>query len=290
MNGLSVILPVYNEKEEIQNTFFQLNKLIDCKDNIEVIIVDDASNDGTRQLLDEHSARIKTKIVSHSKNKGYGASLKYGIENAQFDSIFIIDADGSYPFDRIIEFYDLFKDGQHDMIVGERINYRDISFVRSLVKNILRRLAEKLSGEKIPDLNSGFRIFTKSIALKNIHYFPQGFSFTSTITLLMLAQKHLVRYVPIEYKKRGGSSKIRPIRDTVGFLKLIFRIIFYFSPFKFFSAIGFFFLALSFLVLFGSYFFLDKVMDITTILLFTTGINIIGIGFLADLIDKRLRK
>lgn len=129
----------------------------------------------------------------------------------------------------------------------------------------------------------------KDIVMKFCHLLPDGFSFTTTITLAMLTNDYAVEFIPIEYHLRLGRSKIRPVRDTLNFIQLIIRTVLYFDPLKIFLPISAFFFASSIAVLVLSYLFTPKVMDITTVILFISGVQILAIGMIADLIDKRSR-
>jgi hypothetical protein len=177
------------------------------------------------------------------------------------------------------------------MAVGSRTGADvQIPLVRRPAKWMLRRLAEFLSGTRIPDLNSGLRAMRKELVLLYRPILPRGFSFTTTITLASLTNDHRVDWVPIDYKKREGRSKIRPIRDTLGFTGLILRTVMYFNPLKVFVPIG----ALIGLGLAGSLYYDIFVVQPSnlsdkTVLLFLAFLHILAVGVLADLIDKRSR-
>jgi hypothetical protein len=176
------------------------------------------------------------------------------------------------------------------MVVGRRTGKAvDPGLFRKFSKFALRKLAEHLSRETIPDFNSGLRIAKKSLVLRAQGYLPDGFSFTTTLTLFMLSTNQPILYVPIDYHKRQGKSKIRPIRDTLNFIQLIIRTIMFFNPLRVFLPLSLLFMALSLIVGLVSY-LLGKVMDITAVVLFVTGIQLFALGLLADLIDKRLGK
>ena len=128
----------------------------------------------------------------------------------------------------------------------------------------------------------------KEVVEQFLHLLPDGFSFTSTITLAMLTNGYGVSYFPIEYYKRKGKSKISPIRDTLNFFTLIIRMALYFDPLKIFLPLGISIFVLSWVVLIGSYLFTSKVMDVTFGVFLMTSVLIFAIGMLADLIDKRL--
>jgi len=117
---------------------------------------------------------------------------------------------------------------------------------------------------------------------------PDRFSFTTTITLAMLTNNMPVCFLPINYYHRGGKSKIRPFYDTLNFLQLIIRTILYFNPLKVFIPFSGMLAVFAFLVLFLSWLFLDKAMDVTFGIIMMTAVVVVAIGMLADLIDKRL--
>ena len=289
MENLSIIIPVYNEEKAIAETVKYFKTLLEENPGIEIIFIDDGSTDNTRQIL-ESIKDDQIKVITHDKNKGYGAAIKQGVKISSYEHIAITDADGSYPHEKIYELYEKLHAEKADMSIGARVGKKvKIGIFRRLPKFVLRKLAEYLSEEEIPDLNSGMRIIKKEMILKSFKYLPKGFSFTTTLTLSLLANNQKIIYCPIDYYKRKGKSKIKPIRDTLNFLQLIIRTVMFFNPLKVFLPLSGFFIILSFLVLIISY-LKGRVMDITTILLFITGLHLLAIGLLADLIDKRLSK
>jgi hypothetical protein len=140
-----------------------------------------------------------------------------------------MDADGTYP-SRLIPGL-LARRDANEMVVGARNGaLRAIPWIRRPAKWLLTQWASLLSGRRIPDLNSGLRVMRRDLVLRYMHLLPDGFSFTSTITLAMLANRHRVEYVTIDYLKREGKSKIRPIADTLNFARLILRTVMFFHP------------------------------------------------------------
>lgn len=289
VDKLSIIIPVYNEEDALYETVSFFEDLLKTSPDSEVIFIDDGSTDKSADILSRLSAP-GMRVIKHGKNKGYGASLKTGIKDAKYDSVCITDADASYPNDDIAALYDTFIRENADMVVGARTGaFVDKGIIRKTTKFLLKKLAEYLSGKTILDFNSGFRIFRKELAARALKYLPDGFSFTTTITLYFLSNDHKLTYVPIGYYQRKGKSKIRPIKDSLNFLQLIIRTVMFFNPLKVFLPLSLFFLFLSFSVLLISY-IMGRVMDITTIVLFVMGIQLLALGLLADLIDKRLGK
>jgi len=286
--GISVIVPCYNEEGAIASVLEQIALALKAVSApSEIIVVDDGSKDKTAEQIDTSRYRL----IRHSHNRGYGAALKTGAHAARYDCIFITDGDGTYPNERIKDIYEQLPGA--DMVVGARIGQNvNIPLVRRPAKWIIVKLAEFLTGERIPDLNSGFRATRREVWERYRRYFPDGFSLTTTITLATLVNGHAVKFVPIDYHRRVGSSKIRPIRDTMNFVNLILRTVLYFDPIKVFLPISLGFMALGLFVgavtlTLQNAFGIGKFLDITTLLLFLTGINLLAIGALADLITKR---
>jgi glycosyltransferase involved in cell wall biosynthesis len=289
MENLSIVIPVFNEERGLPETIAFFKNLIKNNPKVEVIFVDDASTDKSAEILSS-SQEPGIKIIRHKKNKGYGASLKTGLGRVKYDYFCITDADGSYPNEKIPLLFERLLSEEAAMVVGQRTGKAlDPGVFRKFSKFALRKLAEHLSREAIADFNSGLRIAKTSLVLEAQGYLPDGFSFTTTLTLFMLSTGQPILYVPIDYHKRKGRSKIRPIRDTLNFIQLIIRTIMFFNPLRVFLPLSLFFIVLSFLVLLISY-VLGRIMDITTIVLFVTGIQLLALGLLADLIDKRLGK
>ncbi len=175
------------------------------------------------------------------------------------------------------------------MIVGARTgDVVKIPLLRKFPKWVLNKLANYLTGVKIPDINSGLRIMKKEDVEHLMKILPDGFSFTTTITLAMLTNNMPVCFLPINYYHRGGKSKIRPFYDTLNFLQLIIRTILYFNPLKVFIPFSGMLVACAFLVLLLSWLFLERAMDVTFGIIMMTAVVVMAIGMLADLIDRRL--
>ena len=279
----SLIIPAYNEQDGIGAVLDELETVVRESDlECEIIVVDDGSVDNTVAEVEKYDVEL----IRHPANRGYGAALKTGIRKAKHDWIVITDADGTYPNDRIRDL--LTASSVSDMVVGARVGTEvKIPLIRKPAKWFITRLASYLADFEIPDLNSGMRVMKKTVIEQFINILPSGFSFTTTITLAMLTNDFVVSYIPINYSTRVGKSKIRPIRDTLKFIQLIVRTVMYFNPLKVFVPISVLLFAMSASVLLYSYFRTPEIMDITTIVLFVSGVQMIGIGMIADLVDKR---
>jgi glycosyltransferase involved in cell wall biosynthesis len=225
--------------------------------------------------------------VTHRRNRGYGAALKTGIRRATSELIVITDADGTYPNERIPELVGIAAGENADMVVGSR-TADDVTYplIRKIPKWFLRRWASWIAGQNIPDMNSGLRVFRKSVVERFLNILPDGFSFTTTITLAMLTNFYDVRYVPISYAARVGQSKIRPIRDTLHFCQLILRTGMYFAPLRVFLPLAGV-LFLGFLASLGYDLFVARNLTDKSVLLLLFSMNTGLFALLADMIDKR---
>ena len=284
--NFSIVVPCYNEQDAIAQTIEAIRNALPDKNSYELIFVNDGSTDETGLVLESELKKDGNfRIVTHNKNRGYGAALKTGIRLAQADLIAITDADGTYPSERIVDLVEAIKDA--DMVIGSRTGESVLyPLHRRFPKAFLCRYANWVTGTNIPDLNSGQRVFRKEQIKRFMRFLPDTFSFTSTITIAFLTNNLTVKYIPINYNHRIGKSKISPIRDTLRLIQLLVRTGMYFSPIKVFSpVVGF--LSLSFLIsLFYDIFLINNLTDKTVMLLLFT-LNSGMFTLLADMIDKR---
>jgi glycosyltransferase involved in cell wall biosynthesis len=281
----SIVIPAYNEAKILDTVLNGIKKIIaQEKHDAEIIVVDDGSRDRTAEVAASGGAIV----LRHEKRRGYGAALKTGIAASKNEIIAILDGDGSYPAEEIpVLLGDIDK---YDMVIGARVKKGvKMPFLRRIPKFILARLAEYLVMEDIPDINSGLRVFKKSVYKKYVNILPDEFSFTLTITLAFINNNEKIKFLPIGYHKRKGISKIRPIHDTANFLFLIIRTVLYFNPLRVFLPLAATFVFIAAAVAFHSIFIAGRFLDVTTTLLVTFGIQIIVLGLIADLINRRTK-
>ena len=274
-SGLTVVIPAFNEAPHVADEIDKVRLVLDRWGGpYEIIVVDDGSTDGTAQRAEAHASRV----IRAEVNRGYGASLKTGIGAAQYPWIAITDADGTYPAKHLRELLE--AAGPADMVVGARRGAeRHVPLLRQPAKWVLRKLASHLSDRKIPDLNSGMRVIRRSLVRKYFYLLPEGFSFTTTITMAALVNGFEVRYLPIEYHKRKGTSKIRP-RHALDFLILIVRTAVFFNPLRLFLPLGAV-IALFGLAKFGYDVWLGNLSE-SAVLAFLGALIIWTLGLLAD--------
>lgn len=286
MGSVSIVIPAYNEEEAIASDVKTIKECMDSSGrDYEIIVVDDASTDSTAEIVE---ALADVKLLRHRHNRGGGFSRNTGIRAAKGDVVVVTDGDGTYPNQDIPRLLDFMEENELDMVVGARQKEAGtMKFLRTPAKLFIRKLAELMSGFRIPDLNSGLRAMKKDVFMRYIELLPWGHSWVSTITLAMLADGYQVDFMPINYYPRKGKSTFRPIKDTYGYLTLVIRTVTWFNPLKVF-------IPMSVLVgLIGLYQFVFDVMKwdlrISTVMMILIAVQIAAFGLLADLISKRSR-
>lgn len=276
-DSLTVIIPAFNEAQSIKAVLENVRNV--CGDTVsEIIVVDDGSTDGTYEQAELSGVRV----VSHTRNRGYGASLKTGIRMVTTEYVLTMDADGQHRAEDAINLWDQ-RDG-YDMIVGQRTSMLHSPLWRVPGKWVLTRIANLMVKQQIPDLNSGLRLFRRDTVIRYLHLCPSGFSFSTTITLAILSRGYSVRYVPIQVNKRQGKSTVKLVTgfDTV---ILILRMIALFNPLRIFLPLS------MLLVVTGGVWGIPYVLhgsgiSVGALLTFTTAILIFCLGILCDQISQ----
>lgn len=227
---ISVVIPAFNEGDSIGLTVSRVREVMEQAEigEFEILVVDDGSRDQTGAV----ATRAGATLISNPHNLGYGRSLKRGISAAQYDIIAITDADMTYPIERIPELLAEYHRG-FDMVVGQRQHeyYRDSALKRPM-RRILKFLVEYAAGRKIPDINSGLRVFDRNTTIAYFNHTCDTFSFTTSLTLAYMMNGRFVGYLPIEYHERVGQSKVRLFRDSLRTLQYIVEALVYFNPLK----------------------------------------------------------
>ena len=232
----TVVLPCFNEQDHVLAELERITAALDASGlSYEILAIDDASTDGTLAVLREAEARMPSlKVLAFRRNGGSGTARRIGTLRARGEIVVWTDADMTYPNERIPELVNLLlADPSYDQVVGARTTEEGThKWLRVPAKWLIRKIAERLSNQKIPDLNSGLRAFRRSVALPYLRLLPAGFSCVTTITLAFLSNQHDVQYVPIEYRKRAGTSKFHFVRDAYRYILQVLRMVMYFDPLK----------------------------------------------------------
>lgn len=274
---ISVVIPAYNEERALRRVVGEIRQVLEQAGvTHEVVIVVDGATDGTLAIARE----VADQVVEHPVNLGYGRSLKSGIDAAKYDLMLITDSDGTYPPKRIpdlLRYADRF-----DMVVGARTGqvYHG-SGAKRIGRIVFRWLSEFATGQTIPDINSGMRVFRRGQILPFFPIISSGFSFTTTSTLVYLLNGLLIRYVPIEYHRREGVSKIDPVRDALRALQIILEAILRCNPIKAFLLLQIPWWALAFLEALWGFLRGSALAWQLAYLSAATATLLMGLGFLA---------
>lgn len=232
---VSVILPVYNEVDHLEQEVKRVRKSLDDSGlSYEIIVVDDGSTDGSGE-----SARNidGVRTVRFLTNRGSGSARKYGSMIARGEVVVWTDVDMTYPNDEIPRLVRELEG--YDQVVGARTTEEGtVKLLRKPAKWLIRRLAAYLAGTPIPDLNSGFRAFRREVGDQFLYLLPRGFSCVTTITMAFLSNGYSIKYIPIEYAARAGKSKFHWWKDTRRYLLQVVRMILMHEPLRFFGPLA----------------------------------------------------
>jgi glycosyltransferase involved in cell wall biosynthesis len=228
---LSIILPAKNEAEGLRRTLPGLRERFP---DAEVIVVDDGSTDETAAVAAAHGAHV----LGTPYSMGNGAAIKRGARAASGDVLVFMDADGQHDAASLPALLAKLDEG-YDMVVGARGAGGQANMGRGLANRFYNRLASWMTGHRIADLTSGFRVARAERFRQFLHLLPNGFSYPTTSTMAFFRSAYPVAYVPIPVAARIGRSHIRPVRDGLRFLLIIFRIATLYSPLKLFAPVGF---------------------------------------------------
>lgn len=226
-----VIMPAYNEADAIGEVLDRLMPMAK-ESGWEVVVVDDGSDDGTGKIAGERGARV----ITHTANRGYGASLSTGVKATSAEVVVFIDSDGQHDendIGRLLEHI-----GEYDMVVGARTKGSHIDFHRRPGKKILRWFGDYLAREKIPDINSGLRAYKREVLARYLHLMPRGFSFSTTSTFAMLKGDHQIKWIPIETRKRVGTSTVKQLKHGPETMMLMLRLTVLFDPLRVFLPVS----------------------------------------------------
>ena len=281
---LTIIIPCFNEENAVSDT---IDRVIKCMHGLdyELVVVNDGSTDNSGTVVHRISQQYdRVSLITLEKNHGYGFAIKYGAAETSSNYIAIVDADGTYPIEKIPDLYRLADD--MDMVVGSRTGDNvEYSKLRSVPKFFMMGFIRWITRFPVPDFNSGLRIFRRKSFIKFVNVLPDGFSLTTTITVAMHTNFLNVHYEPISYSIRIGKSKIKPIRDTLNFFKLIIRTGMFFAPLRVLSPIIYLSLVAASFSLIRDVFYLKNLGDMTVVLFFFF-FNTLLFGYMGEMIAR----
>ena len=287
---VTVVLPCYNEQDHVLLELERISKAMNASGwSYELLVIDDKSTDSTLQVLQDALPRYpRMRLMSFRRNGGSGTARRIGTREAYGRIVVWTNADMTYPNERIPEFVQYLLDNSDvDQVVGARTSEQGSHKVlRVPAKWVIRKVAERLSSTKIPDLNSGLRAFRREVSLPYLRLLPPGFSCVTTITMSFLSNQHPVDYLPIDYAKRAGSSKFHFVKDAYRYILQVLRMVMYFNPIKVLMPPALWLLGIG---------FVKSIVDLVryhfrittnTLLMLVTGLIVASVALLADLIVR----
>jgi len=228
--SLSIVIPAKNESASIGGI---VTAAKEAWPDAEIIVVDDGSDDTTAEVARSAGATL----VQHPESLGNGAAVKAGARIAQGDIIAFMDGDGQHDPKEFAPLLQKLDEGYH-MAVGARDSGSHANMGRLFANGFYNGVASLLTGRRITDLTSGFRVARAKLFKEFLYLLPNGFSYPTTITMAFLRSGYPLCFVPIKAADRVGKSHIRPIRDGIRFLVIIFKIATLYSPLKIFLPIS----------------------------------------------------
>jgi glycosyltransferase involved in cell wall biosynthesis len=228
--SLSIVIPAKNEEGAIGAV---VANACEQYPDAEVIVVNDGSDDNTAEV----AAAAGAKVISHPESLGNGAAVKSGARAATGDMIAFMDGDGQHTASELAPLIKRLDEG-FEMAIGARDTGSHANIGRLFANGLYNGIASMMSGRKILDLTSGFRVVRAEKFKQFLYLLPNGFSYPTTSTMAFLRSGYSIKFEPISAAKRVGKSHIRPIRDGVRFLIIIFKIATLYSPLKIFLPVS----------------------------------------------------
>ena len=228
--SLSIVIPAKNESAAIGSV---VTAALEAWPDAEIIVVDDGSSDATADVAREAGA----KVVQHPESLGNGAAVKAGARVATGEIIAFMDGDGQHDAKELAPLVEKLDDGYH-MVIGARDSGSHANMGRLFANGLYNAIASLLTGRPIPDLTSGFRVARAKLFKEFLYLLPNGFSYPTTITMAFFRSGYPICFLPIKAAERVGKSHIRPIRDGVRFMVIIFKVATLYAPLKIFLPIS----------------------------------------------------
>ncbi|MCK9902688.1 glycosyl transferase family 2 [Parafrankia colletiae] len=287
---VTVVLPCYNEQDHVVLELERISAAMDASGySYELLVIDDKSTDNTLAVLRDVAGKFPhMRLMPFRRNGGSGTARRIGTQEARGKIVVWTDADMTYPNERIPEFVRYLDDNLDvDQVVGARTSEEGThKWARVPAKWLIRMIAQRLSGTKIPDLNSGLRAFRRDVSLPYLRLLPPGFSCVTTITMAFLSNQHPVDYLPIDYAKRSGTSKFHPFRDARRYILQVLRMVMYFDPLKVLMPVALWIMALGFVKLIADVIRYDFRVTTSTLLAILVGFQIVVLALIGDLVAR----
>lgn len=277
-HSLTVIIPAFNEGEHLSVLVEQIKNK---NPEIELLVIDDGSTDSP--LADRYSHFVDNYIV-HPYNMGNGAAIKSGIRAASGKFLLFMDGDGQHDpadIDKLLEHVKRF-----DMIVGARTVKQQASLARGWMNRLFNQLATYVTGFQVEDLTSGFRLMRSQTAMDLLPMLPNGYSWPTTSTLVLLRSGLSIKYVPVNVAPRKqGRSRIRPLHDGIRFFLIILKVCTLYSPFRIFLPVSAGMFLLGLLNYLYTYLNTGRFTNMSA-LMFTTSVIIFMMGLVSEQISQ----
>jgi glycosyltransferase involved in cell wall biosynthesis len=271
--SLSIVIPAKDEMATIQSVVMGMKQRFP---EAEIVVVDDGSVDGTGSLAEKAGARV----IRHPETLGNGAAIKSGARTANGDFLCFMDADGQHDPAEVASLMEKLEEG-YDMVVGARNSGSHASVGRLFANGFYSRFASVITGRRIPDLTSGFRVVRSHLFRRFLYLLPNGFSYPTTITMAFLRSGYPVGFVPIRSGQRAGKSHIRPLRDGLRFVVIIFKVATLYAPLKVFVPVSGFFFATGLGYYIYTYVTMGRFTNMS-LLVFSASVIIFLIGLISE--------
>jgi len=279
MENLTIVIPAYNEENALSSFLPELLEYCAAR-QCKLIIVNDGSHDGTRELLERYSDEKCFRAIHHKLNRGYGGAIKTGINAAQTPLVITIDADGQHQLSDVTALYESLLENEADMVIGRRKKHKE-SLYRKIGKALIRFFATLLMPIHIQDLNSGMKIYRTSLVQKYQNFCPDNMAFSDIITLTFINQRHLVCEHPITVTPRITGTSTISTKTAVDTVMEILHIVTLFNPMRVFLPPALFFLLFS--AIWGTPILLrGEGVSVGTLFLFVTGLLFFFLGLIAE--------
>ena len=273
MTRLSIIIPAKNEAAALESL---LPRLRAVQPDAEILVMDDGSTDHTRAVC----AGAGVSCISSPYSMGNGAAIKRGARAAKGEILVFMDGDGQHHPEDIGRLVARLDQG-YDMVVGARDWDSQAGVGRGLANTLYNWLASRMTGQKVADLTSGFRVARAERFREFIHLLPNGFSYPTTSTMAFFRSAYGVAYEPIKAAQRVGKSHIKPIKDGIRFLLIIFKIATLYSPLKLFVPVSFVFFMLGFANYLYTYLSYGRLTN-GSALMWSAGVIVFLIGLISE--------